>query len=275
MKKTLLIAAAALAAGVISSQAQVYSQNVVGYVNVVNPANSFNLVANQLNFVGPNGTNAVNDVLVTGNFVSGGSTGTPIPQQSQLFSWNGGGYNQYYYYSAADLQALNGGTYYGPSGWYDSGFALVTATLNQGSGSFIYNPSATAITNTFVGTVVQGTVTNHIVNGFNLISVVAPLAGLALDNTNVNFPSYGDNASETYYHWNGNGYDNLYYYSAAYLFSIDPTYVADGYTPGWYDTGGANHSTTVNDPLWQNVGQASFVLYPGPATNWVSTFNVQ
>jgi hypothetical protein len=31
--KTLLIAAAALAAGVISSQAQVYSQNIVGYVN--------------------------------------------------------------------------------------------------------------------------------------------------------------------------------------------------------------------------------------------------
>ena len=34
MRKTLLIAAAALAAGVISSQAQVYSQNIVGYVNV-------------------------------------------------------------------------------------------------------------------------------------------------------------------------------------------------------------------------------------------------
>ncbi len=31
--KTLLIAAAALAAGIISSQAQVYSQNIVGYAN--------------------------------------------------------------------------------------------------------------------------------------------------------------------------------------------------------------------------------------------------
>ncbi len=43
MKKTLLIAAAALVAGVISSEAQVYSANIVGYVNVVMPANSIGL----------------------------------------------------------------------------------------------------------------------------------------------------------------------------------------------------------------------------------------
>jgi len=47
MKKTLLIAAAALAASVISSQAQVYSQNIVGYVNV--PAKGgYTTVANPL-----------------------------------------------------------------------------------------------------------------------------------------------------------------------------------------------------------------------------------
>jgi hypothetical protein len=38
MRKTLLMAAATLAAGVISSQAAgVYSQNIVGYVNVASP----------------------------------------------------------------------------------------------------------------------------------------------------------------------------------------------------------------------------------------------
>ena len=36
MRKTLLMAAAALAAGVISSQAGVYSANIVGYANVAN-----------------------------------------------------------------------------------------------------------------------------------------------------------------------------------------------------------------------------------------------
>ena len=38
--KTLLIAAAALAAGILSSSAQTYSQNIVGYVNQVLPANA-------------------------------------------------------------------------------------------------------------------------------------------------------------------------------------------------------------------------------------------
>ena len=47
MRKTLLIAASALAASVISSQAQVYSQNIVGYVNI--PARiGYNNIANPL-----------------------------------------------------------------------------------------------------------------------------------------------------------------------------------------------------------------------------------
>src|ERR1700744_2623354 len=45
--KTLLIAAAALAAGVISSEAQVYSQNIVGYINLpLSPG--YTLIGNQL-----------------------------------------------------------------------------------------------------------------------------------------------------------------------------------------------------------------------------------
>ena len=54
--KTLLIAAAALAAAVTSSQAQstVYSQNIVGYINT-SLAPGYNLVANQLNVNNTNG----------------------------------------------------------------------------------------------------------------------------------------------------------------------------------------------------------------------------
>ncbi len=59
--KTLLIAAAALAAGVISSQAQVYSANIVGYANVVCPASTLVLLANPLD----NGTNTANDVFAS------------------------------------------------------------------------------------------------------------------------------------------------------------------------------------------------------------------
>ncbi len=52
MKKTLLIAAAALAASLIPSQAQVYSQNIVGYVNTAIPGGgALTLVANPIQTV--------------------------------------------------------------------------------------------------------------------------------------------------------------------------------------------------------------------------------
>ena len=46
--KTLLIAAAALAVGILASSAQTYSQNVVGYVNVTLGDNAFWFLGNQL-----------------------------------------------------------------------------------------------------------------------------------------------------------------------------------------------------------------------------------
>ena len=73
--KTLLIAAAALAATVISSEAQVYS-GVVGYVSTTLPANTLVLAANPLD----NGTNDLNSLL--------GS----LTSKSQVQIWNGAGF---------------------------------------------------------------------------------------------------------------------------------------------------------------------------------------
>ena len=89
--KTLLMTAAALAAGVIYSQAQgtVYSQNVVGYVNVTIPANGFNLVGNQLD-LGP-GSNSVDNVLTTGFLGAASGSG-----QSTLHYWTGSGFEVFY-----------------------------------------------------------------------------------------------------------------------------------------------------------------------------------
>ena len=59
--KTLLLSAVALAAGVLASQAQsnVYSANIVGYVNATNAANQYVLLANPLD----NGTNDITGLL--------------------------------------------------------------------------------------------------------------------------------------------------------------------------------------------------------------------
>jgi hypothetical protein len=70
--KVLLIAVAALAAGVITSQAQVYSQNIVGYVNQPSLA-GFNSLANPLDASSGSGindsiTNIIN--VFSGNYDS-------------------------------------------------------------------------------------------------------------------------------------------------------------------------------------------------------------
>src|ERR1035437_3613111 len=82
MKKTLLIAAAALAAGIITSQAQpVYSQNIVGYVNVP-AAVGFTAMDNPLN---NNGNNSATNLF---NATSGANDGSIILQ------WAGTHYTQ-------------------------------------------------------------------------------------------------------------------------------------------------------------------------------------
>lgn len=75
--KTLLLSAAALAAGLLSSQAQnVYSANVVGYVNVTNAANVFALMSNPLD----NGTNNLTSLFPS------------APNGSQVQVWTGSGF---------------------------------------------------------------------------------------------------------------------------------------------------------------------------------------
>jgi hypothetical protein len=74
--KTLLIAAAALVAGVISSNAQVYSANIVGYCQV-GLTNGLTLVSNPLD----NGTNDLNSLFPTAGFFD------------TVYQFNGSGFN--------------------------------------------------------------------------------------------------------------------------------------------------------------------------------------
>ena len=74
--KTLLIAAAALAAGVISSQAQVYSQNIVGYANLACPTGGKNYLITCPFTVGV--SNGINEVF-----------GSTLPVGSSVLIWNG------------------------------------------------------------------------------------------------------------------------------------------------------------------------------------------
>jgi hypothetical protein len=147
--KTTLAAAAILAAGLASSMAQnVYSLNVVGYVNItVTGGGNYNLLANPLN-------------NTTGNNVTNLFSG-PQANTSQILKWDP---------IAVDFAAVQ------PS--YAAGAWSANLPLNVGEGFFYVNQGAT-FTQTFVGEVVQGSFTNVISgNGnYNCVGASVPEGG--------------------------------------------------------------------------------------------------
>lgn len=171
--KTLLIAAAALAAGVMHSQAQVYSQNIVGYVNV--PLNTgYNLVANQLDLDGTGKNNGIFTVI-----------GNTLPNGTKVLAWNGSGYSSATYAS-------------GTQKWIGNNNVISNA-MNPGAGFFVEVGAPTNVT--FVGNVITGTNSYPIVTGYQIVAPSAPIPG-TIDTTNGYKPSKGDKLLV----WNGTGY---------------------------------------------------------------------
>jgi hypothetical protein len=167
MKKTLLIAAAALAAGVISTQAQpVYSQNVVGYANVVTPVAGNNyLLAVPFTIGASNGANEV--------------FGSTLPDFTQILIWSPTSSS----YALFQTDSGSG------TGWDDKDFNPVPApVLPVGQGFFLV-PSAGNITNTFVGSVALSVGTSNVMTlpsaGNNyLVGNVVPYAGSVTNGNN-------------------------------------------------------------------------------------------
>jgi hypothetical protein len=173
---TLLIAAATLAVGAISSQAQVYSQNVVGYVNVSIAPNGYSLVTVPLDYDGSGTNNQVGTIF-----------GTNLPVGSSVQNWTGSGYS---------------GNSYSKKGW-----AFPTQSYNPGQGLFIFNPSNTTIPLTIAGTVLQGGLTNKYVlpNSYSLVGNQFPVAG-GITSTYGYVPSIGDQVQTWNNGFSGNSY---------------------------------------------------------------------
>ena len=147
--KILLSAAAAMAAGLVSSNAQVYSANVVGYVQQsLQPG--FNLVANPLDLDGTGTNNTVQTVF-----------GTQLPSAT-VYAMSGGAFQPLAQYTSK-------------GGWV-GGTNYVNAALTPGQGVFVSVASATTVT--MVGNVKQGSLSTPFSSGFNIISSQVPIAGL-------------------------------------------------------------------------------------------------
>jgi hypothetical protein len=169
--KTLLIAAATLAVGAISSQAQVYSQNVVGYINVT-LTNGYTMICNQLDGDGTGTNNSIYTVV-----------GTNVPVNTAVLAWNGSAFTQ--------------------SKWtgtkWTANSALFTNAMNPGSGFFVNSPALTNIT--LVGQVIQGTNKLAIAAGYQIVSPVSPVAG-GIGTVN----GYSPTKNDAVLIWNGAGY---------------------------------------------------------------------
>jgi len=202
-KTTLLTALVAFAGGA-SLMAQVYSVNMVGYVNLTIP-NGFSMIANPLNAT----TNTIAQLL-------------PAPPEGTIvYKFNGTSYA---------INSFNFGEWDVPN-----------QTLNPGEGCFIKNTSGAPFTNTFVGEVMVGNLTNAIPSGFSIRASQVPQAG-QLD-TILGFPvAEGD-----------------------VVYKFNPG--TQNYSIHSYDFGEWSAVPTIA------VGESFFVKKLAPA-NWTRTFTV-
>jgi hypothetical protein len=212
MRTKTLLCAAALAAGVVTSMAQsnVYSLNVVGYYNVPMNANQKVLLGNQLN---------------TTNNTLAGIIPNP-PPLSQFFKFNGG----FSTYQFDDVDLV----------WTPNG----NVSLAPGEGGFFISPVATTLT--FVGEVMQGSLTNTLpVNTKVIRTSIVPQAGRV--STDLGLP--------------GEALDQLFTFNGGFT-----TYQFDDVDLVW----------TPSEPT-NNVGGAFFYIKANGNTqvNWVRNFTVQ
>lgn len=192
----------------------VVSMNVVGYHNVICPP-GFSLIANQLNAA----TNTLASLIPTT------ADGTTF-----FFYHTGSGYSAYVY------DALE-------PGWTPNASGELLA---PGGGAFVKNTTTSNLTFTFVGEVMQGSLTNICPVGFAIRSSKIPAA------ESLNTMKFPANDGDSVF-----VYNNLTGYSAYVYDSLD-----QGWTPG-----------NISGPTIM-VGQ-SFFTFQQSAKTWVRNFTVQ
>jgi hypothetical protein len=235
--KTLLIAAAALAAGLVSSQAQVYSQNVVGYANIPTLSAYANYaLACQFNMGASNG---LNEIFTT-----------PLPDASTVLLWDVP--SQSYISYTADSGSA--------SGWDDvNGYNLTSYPKFPVGAGFFLSPTA-PVTNLFSGTVAVnvGTSNNMVLSSpyaNYMLACVVPYSGTITNGTS----STG-----------GPNLNGLPDSSTMLVWDVDSqsyiSYTADSGSPsGWDDVNGYN----LVSPPTISVGQG-FFLSPSDVYTWTT-----
>lgn len=236
MKKTLLLAVAALGISGIAAQAQVYSQNIVGYANVPTTGASLNYLLSIPFKIGV--SNGANEVF-----------GSSLPEFSNVLLWDTGSASYTVYQTDTSS----------PTGWSDPGFTPVDPPLLPVGKGFFLSPSA-PVTNVFAGTIAINVGTSNVTTFAGasvnyLVGGVVPYAGSV---TNGNNSSGGLNLNALPEFSNVLVWDTA---TASYT-----VYQTDTSSPtGWSDPG----FTPVNPPS-VSVGQGFFVSPSAPGATWTT-----
>jgi hypothetical protein len=243
--KALILSAALVAAGVASSMAQsnVYSLNVVGYVNLtLTPG--YNLITLPLQSSDP--TSSINSVL---------TNTTPVtPFGAYVSAWNP--------VTSHFAQAIYAG---GDGNWYDPTFStLETNGLPPGEGFFVFLPTVAAggvpsLTVTVVGTVLQGTNSYPENTGFGFYGNFEPISG---DITTNGFPITLTGSYLNFWNPTNQQYAQAYYGVDAADNSPSPEQ--------FY-----NATYTTVEVVAPAVGQGFLYFNAGTAASWTQNFTVQ
>ena len=218
--KTLIIAVAALAAGILTSSAQTYSQNIVGYVNQVLP------VGNTLIAIPVNTTNIAT--------IDAGQALSCLQGGDSVIIWNGGGWSAYSFVNYGP-----GYTWQAPDGSYSD----TAPQLAIGTAFFYSNGQSLPETNTFAGTVILSQSPSLVV-GYSVVASAPPIAG-ALDSANFSMPLQSGDGIIL---WNGGGY-------STYAFvNYGPGYTWQAPDGSYSDTA---PSVSVGQGFFYSNGQAS------------------
>jgi hypothetical protein len=238
MRKTLLIAAASLAASIISSQAGVYSQNIVGYVNIAT-------------------TNTADNYCIAVPFTVGASNGAnevfpdaSLPDYSTILVYSpaSGSYTSYFSVSHA------GGSV---TGWQNPSFADVPPPVLPVGMGFFLNPSA-PVTNTFSGAVAVNVGTTNTVSFGNpaynyLVGEAVPYGGAATTSSAINLTGATTGLPD---------YSTVLIYSPA-TGSYTSYFIVSTSSTGWQDPSFTDVAAPVISP-----GQGFFINPASTPATW-------
>jgi hypothetical protein len=228
-------------ASLMAQSTNVYSLNAVGYINTTFPAQSYTILTCPLIAgVDANGvTNSLNVVLNNTN-----NNGAAY-KHATVFQMAGGIYT---------VTEAGVGTAANASGWAGGGSDV---TLNPGQAVFFYNSTTAAMSATFVGTVPQGSLTNTLTPGYNLVGSIVPTSGDLSSNSIM---------------------AATFMVKHDFVFTYDPTNGGYGPKDAIVAPGvgsGYNNEWTAGDPIIDQVSYG-FFYWNNQATNetWVENFSV-